>query len=1167
MEVSKTQVFLRSTLVLIIFAFMVSSLMAGEVEEWKRYPLVTAPYLENPPVIDGRVERSEWQAAAMIGPLLNQSDGIADELERQVWIGYDDQQLYLAWSIERPVWVSQPSMPTKTGRIDAWGGGDFIEIMLDTQHDATNYYDFVVYANSAYADGHGNPGVDKTWNPDWQQAAAPTDHGWGGEVAIPFGELKFDTPPRPGTIWGFDVIDNQREPFRQVSTYGYRGPGWHKFKNFAHLRFGSRQDPAVRLIQAKEAGQNQIVVEFGVVNPSDITTTIQTHIELMRRKDDVAGGPKSYYDHVESGGDDAYEVGGADFAKTTTLDALVTQALTFYESVDEATLDQTTMVPAGQRRTVGFVKSTEAGEFLVNYELRHPDGTPLMLGVRTFRITSPLALDLQPYWLHSEVMDVVADLRKVPHSKGATIHFAIYRGDGEGEALTKTSTVVPEGRFRIEGTLSTADLEPGFYQVRARLVGADGKEITHSAAAIEKPQAPPWHNNQYGLRTKVPEPWTPLKASNDGVVEVWERIYDFSTLLPHQITSQGDDLLTSPVVMDLISDGKSVDWHVTSLKLEEIDEGHAIYRGVLESDLVTLSGTATIEFDGFVWYDLTLTPKAKSVEVDRMTLEVDFTPDHAKLLSHHRFLHDPVLSKKPIQPAKQGPEGVLAESLLPFTPHLWIGDESGGIAWIAEAPIDWHITRPDRVIEVQPAGPDNKESATLRINMIQAPIKLTESRRVIFGIQASPARPLPPVGTTHIAQRGGVVDQVDFYRSFREHGGRGFVAHSGWKGSPKSEIWGGWPQRPPNPERRETVKQGVKNAHDNDIKVSLYTGWGVATDSPEWKQFRYEMAKMPLENAGFGTYRQSAGLDGAYIDYMTWAIADLIKEYNIDGVFWDSTSNLNEDENLRIGSGWVDKQGRLRPGFAVLGTRELFKRVYTLFHGEMKSDGQIINFGGSIWCINIFADVFHRGEGTPMHVNKLRDAWKPMATYRANYDGRKYGLASLAMNKNFKGLAMTVNKHLAVTLLHGWHAKSTGIFDQEWSNPGQFLYGDKDVPLYKIWQSRSWLPLDQKATPHTYYGDGPKYINLMPKSLLSSAFTSGDGQRILLVVSNLDDKPVEAATVTLDLKGLGLKGTGPVEIEDAISHTALSIHDNAITFNIQPERYRLLKIWRSESGR
>ena len=36
-------------------------------------------------------------------------------------------------------------------------------------------------------------------------------------------------------------------------------------------------------------------------------------------------------------------------------------------------------------------------------------------------------------------------------------------------------------------------------------------------------------------------------------------------------------------------------------------------------------------------------------------------------------------------------------------------------------------------------------------------------------------------------------------------------------------------------------------------------------------------------------------------------------------------------------AGWIDDAGNVRPAYPILGTRDLFTRIYTLSHGEVKS--------------------------------------------------------------------------------------------------------------------------------------------------------------------------------------------------------------------------------------
>ncbi|MCF7837686.1 MAG: DUF6067 family protein [Candidatus Marinimicrobia bacterium] len=1119
---------------------------AGEVQDWQRLPVVTAPRLTVAPVLDGVVDRAEWTTAAALAPLVDNVTGVADELSRRVFVGYDDENLYLGFILERPQGAEVPTIPQETGHIDSWRSGDRVEIAIDLSHGHKTYYGFVLYANGAHGEGIGNPGMDRSWDGAWRQAGSLTDKGWQGELAIPFASLGLQGPPAVGEVWGFDFADIQIKPFRAINQWACRGAGWHDFRKFGHLRFGAADDPAARFLTAGETGDNRLAVAFEVVNPADPAAEITGEVQTLRRKDGVAGGVYSYYASIESGGDQAYEAGAVDFEKTTQLSDLIREALGQYLPVETAALTTTTAIPGGQRAALEFAAPSTPGEYLVVYDLRTRAGDPLLQGVFPFRIELPLALTVRPYWLHAQVVDVNADLKKVPLTGPATLVFQLM--DNQDAALAETTKAVTGDERMVAAALPTTGLTPGFYKILVIVQDATGQEVARNTVALERPADPPWHNNQLG-KIELPAPWTPLTAQPDGTVNIWGRTYDLSAGFPSQIVSQGQSLLAGPAGLELVSGGQPVAWSVQDLTLKHADRGAALFEVALESAVATLTGTAQIEFDGFLWYDLTLTAKG-AAPIDSATFGFDLVAERAQLFSRHTLLDDRVLMPKGPTVTKGGSPR-LEDTEIPFTPYLWVGDEHGGLAFIAEGPIGWRLTQPERAMRVTaPAG----GPAAVRIHFIDAPVQLDKPMRLQFGLQASPIRPMPDERKTQLMQISGPTTNVAWYAGGQAAGVPGVVFHSGWKRSTRNSEWGGWPSRPSDPQRREDLKTAIALAHQHGQKVALYTGWGVATDSDAYKQFGWEMIRVPEENAGFGTMRQVAGLNGAYIDYMAWAIADLIREYDADGVFWDSASNIGADQSLRLGNGWVDDQGRIRPTYPVRATRELFRRIYSLVHGDLKPDGLVVNFGGSVWCINVYADFFHRGEGVPMHVEALREAWDPLEDYRANYSARPFGLGYLAMNKNFKRLAMTVNKHHAVTLLHGHHTKSNGHFD-----PRQQSYEATAMPHKSIWLARDWLPMDQDRRNFFYYEQTA--VQAEPASLLASAFVSADGRRALVVVSNLDPEPVPAARLHVDTAALGLRADGTLKAEDAILGTPVEFQDGRTTVEIAPESYRLLKLW------
>src|SRR5690606_9363604 len=122
-------------------------------------------------------------------------------------------------------------------------------------------------------------------------------------------------------------------------------------------------------------------------------------------------------------------------------------------------------------------------------------------------------------------------------------------------------------------------------------------------------------------------------------------------------------------------------------------------------------------------------------------LQVDLQPQFAELMGRHKFLVDPVISTRQPEPDLNGAPGILEHAKMPFTPYLWIGNENGGIGFIAEAPIDWQIDQPNSVLETLPASAG--KPAGLRAHFVQAPKRLDQPMRVQFGLQATPIRALP----------------------------------------------------------------------------------------------------------------------------------------------------------------------------------------------------------------------------------------------------------------------------------------------------------------------------------------------------------------------------------------------------------------------------------------
>lgn len=1126
----------------LVLIFSVS--VSADQIDWQRFPHQAWPKMQSPPQIDGVVDQAEWLTASQLGPMKVSQDGVDDGIGREVFVAYDQDNLYIAFRFNRPATALKPFSPSATGRFDHTIDADMVEIMFSPDLDFDHSYAFWLYPNGAYGEALAQRGKVSSWNCDWQQKTRLTKSGWEGELAILFKAFGLDGPPSSEKLWGFDIVDNRKTPFKLLAHWSYRGQLWHGYENFGRIRFDPRV-PAVRLTQASELGNGQLGVEFVLANATGSDVHVSTDIQLFKRKDGLQGGPKSYYTNLESGMSHDSQ---AEFTKDVNLEDQVKFARGFYEPVPDAIAKPSAHVQQNMRHSLGFRAPGKTGEYMVAYRILQDQQT-VSSGITLFRVQPPLALKLEPYWLKSQVIRVIADLDKVDRQTDALAKLTIENENGD--ILSQSEATVKADALVQSMLVSTKGLKPDYYRVRMKLLDQAGQLIVQNTQPIHKPQTPVWLGNDFGNRTVVPKPWTPIKADSRGHVSMWGRSYDLSSVWPSTVTTNGKSVLPEPVRLLVTSDQKLLDWQVKQLDLQSTNPGRAVYQVQLHNSHADIAGTMTIDFDGMVWYDLKLTFSDSSLDLDSVVLDIPVAAEYAQLFGRHKFHRDPVIHPRQPVADRNGHAGRVLDSLMPFTPYLWLGDENAGMGWTAEAPIDWHNENPNACLQIVPAS-SGGQPARMRIHMVDSKLTIEKPMRLAFGLQATPIRAMPEHQTLNIFQKNGVYADEKIFTQLQKAGCKTIVFYYSWRGNSKTEM-GGTPERPVDPAQQKQLKEAVEMAHKHGFKVIMFTGWGVNATSPNWQQFSYELGKYPIQNKGWGTFAQASAPNGAYVDFMAYGHADLAREYKVDGVLWDSTSNLAPDCNLLTGNAWVDREGHVRQKYPVLATRDLYRRIYNIYKSEERTDGIIYNHGGSLWPINVYADLLNRGEGRPMVAPTILDGWHgSLHEFRSEYSGIPFGVQFTGENNDFARLPMRVSTHLSVFLLQGGYPKEYSHYATHWS------YQYKDRPIMALWQIFDDLPYDQHVKA-TYYFQNQPIVDLSNDQLLASSFVSGDRKRAIVVISNLHTDPADNVTAKLNFDVMGLKGNA-FQIHDAMLRKPLDAQQGTLQLDIQAQRYRILKV-------
>ncbi|NOZ22557.1 MAG: hypothetical protein GXP25_15855 [Planctomycetes bacterium] len=134
-----------------------------------------------------------------------------------------------------------------------------------------------------------------------------------------------------------------------------------------------------------------------------------------------------------------------------------------------------------------------------------------------------------------------------------------------------------------------------------------------------------WLNSTLGIDDDwlVP-PYTPLEAEGNRI-SCLDRTVEFGPLgLPTRITSRGNDVLAAPMTFHATREGKALDWEpVGEPKTVLEKKGRIVREYVAESAGVRLTNTMTMEFDGCVHFELTLSAD-KPVSLTNVGLDVPY---------------------------------------------------------------------------------------------------------------------------------------------------------------------------------------------------------------------------------------------------------------------------------------------------------------------------------------------------------------------------------------------------------------------------------------------------------------------------------------------------------------------------------------------------------------
>ncbi|MDD5708425.1 MAG: DUF6067 family protein, partial [Kiritimatiellae bacterium] len=908
--------------------------------------LVTAPFAAQPPKIDGIFDAGEWDGAAEIRGFMDVQTGKPWNVEDAVRLQYDKDKLYFAYHCPPPASIAGNApmiaamlSSAKTGKDTNVEADDALWIHIVKPHPGGDIYNLCVNgANTHYdfteggtAPGSIEKGIDIHWNPAWITASTVTMDGWKLEGAIPFKDLKMETP-KPGqllhvnftrywrTILGGVVSWAYGQPYDEMTRLNYYAPT-------RPIRFGEPGGVAVRLERIGNLVQGALDVRATVVNAGPSPARVRAEI--------------------------ASNSGEIEDSQTIEVPANGSAPYAFKSRVVKP---ETGMVE---------LRVADAATGALLFVSAHP----------ILRADHPsVYLRKYPSWSLVKFETEFDALSATPPGQ-LEAELTVTPAKG-GKPLVRRKAG-PFDRYAHTFELSTKNLAAGAYVAEAKF--RHGRRLLDTVRQeFEVKPLPEWYNNTIGCDDprRTPHPFSHMELRENRDATVWGRIYRWDdSLLPAQIevnpghdnpmtpTPAGRGILRGPMRLAGRADG--TDFSTERLKAafewtEKLPTRIAGTRWVTNGNLA-ITADVNMEFDGFCWVKLTLAPVKGTVELQSLAFEEPFTPEFSDVANMGEY--------SLVGTGKFPDKFTQKSAILP----IWVGNGEGGLQTFVDTMATWSVKDLQTTLQLMPG----QEGGTMRYNLVDRTLTLSKPRTIAFGFSATPTR-IKDWRTWREPTRGRRSSHYAWYPGEEWNvGDLGWVQsyHNGGGPQPRAD-WGAWVYNQPY--------MNTDYVPVNDPDVQEFGDEWLANAEDRWRD-KIGLAGHTLH----ATYHSKS-----YRDWVVWKMHELFRRQPFGGWYYDVVSPV-ASANPYAGAGVVLEDGTRRPTTALLGLREVTKRLYTMCRFTYP-DGETMfhSSGMPNMAYMAFGEIFWDGENLGSSINAQQPTYRGVLTperFRAEYMGHNFG--------------------------------------------------------------------------------------------------------------------------------------------------------------------------------
>jgi len=915
--------------------FIGSATGAEQSAASRNIPVVTLPLMKTPPTIDGVISEAEWAGASRNIGFIGHRTRVMAYREGVLWVGCDGKQLYIAMKTEMPPdgKLMAATMPDGKRDLVAAFRDDSIELALDPKRGRTEgdrtYFHIITNANAALYDRALDPDnaqnrVNFNWRIEgWTYKNQTKDGWWHIEAAFPLESLGATADDLEGP-WGVRIARNWRRPGQQ-SQWETGAVSYGEQATMPVVRWDA-EAPVVQVLSLHENGEEAKIV-VSVLNPHERPLKVSAHICDAWHSNQPLHAKKEL--EIPAGGKETVTLtsrdGGAEGLHRTAITVTSPDGKKTYYFRDW----RWSLHPPENRWRIGAEKEKTV-ELKFKYYPYHSKAR--------------VALDLGAVDYKDKVAGATADIRPVDRLGGVSER-AVWSGELK---FAKSAT---------DAVYDIPNLNNGRYRLTVTLAGGEGvpkEPLTQDFVRMRYE----WEQNTLGISDEVMPPFTPMEAEGDVVKCVLREHEHGAGGVWKSVKSQDRSLLTAPMRWEVVAAAPGAEpaaqpvrgegWKCLSARATGVTGEARWSAGPLKAHVLT-----EYDYDGMMLVTLTLEPTGENA-VHRLSLVLPIADAEAKYmhavgdsLRHHYAGFVPRGEGRLWDSGQANKINLIGT----FFPYLWVGGGERGVCWFADTDRDWVLDDETPILDLARDG----KTLQMRVHLITKPGPLEREHKIVFGLQATPTKPMPDgwrrwVARKHVpggrtvswmgaclywgapyygvypldkrfevyrefakARRTGKQDPafidrwMSYIEQFAAKDGKGYanlLAHikAGYWVA-KSETWA-----------KGTRLFGYTNAR------------GVTFREPEFETFQDEWLRYDWFHRNWkdGAVAYDLSPSESFVDYAVWYYRRMLECF--DGVYWDNMY-LSAHFDPVVGSGWKDEKGRTHPGLGLFHLRDLVKRT------------------------------------------------------------------------------------------------------------------------------------------------------------------------------------------------------------------------------------------------